>query len=154
MLTLHQYGSLKVAPPHKTQPQNTTHNTHNNQHEPLPPYSQQLCPLSLLYQHPPWTRITAPRHPMSLMQASGVAGLFTPLFFPCMGCRNGIHQKEREGWNLDLMWPPLDGGIQQPTQGWHQRRIRGGRNGALGNSKGVGHFPIIWGVKKAMEKLK
>jgi hypothetical protein len=138
--------------------QNTT-TKHNTQHtqQPTwaaPPYSQRLCPLSP-WQHPPRTQITAPRLPMSPMQASGVAGSLTPLLFPCMGCQNGTHQKKREGRDLNLRWLPLDGGIQQSTEGRHRQRvIGGGGNGALGNNKGVGHFPIIWGVKQAIENLK
>ncbi len=63
-------------------------------------------------------------------------------------------RKEREGRDLDLRWPPLDGGIQQPTEAWRRRRIRGEGKGALGNNEGVGRFPIIWGVDQAMEKIK
>jgi hypothetical protein len=33
---------------------------------------------------------------MSHMQASGVAGLFTPLFFPCMGHQKWHPSKKRE----------------------------------------------------------
>jgi hypothetical protein len=63
-------------------------------------------------------------------------------------------KKEREGRILNLSWPPLDWGIQQPTKGQRWQRIRGGGNGALGNNKGVGHFLIIWGVEQATKKLK
>jgi hypothetical protein len=63
-------------------------------------------------------------------------------------------EKEREGRDLNLRWLPLDGVIQQSTKGWHRKRIRGGGNGALGNIKGVGHFPVIWGVEQAIENLQ
>ncbi len=32
--------------------------------------------------------------------------------------------------------------------------LEGEGNGALGKTKGVGHFPIIWGVEQATNKLK
>ncbi len=70
------------------------------------------------------------------------------------GAKMASIKKEWEGRDLDFRWPSLDGGIQLPTKGWHQQRIRGGGNGALGNNKGVGCFPIIGGVEQTTEKLK
>ncbi len=58
---------------------NTQHTTHNTQHtkhntqkqdEPLPPYPQQLCPISP-WQHLPWPQIMVPRLLTSLLQAPG-----------------------------------------------------------------------------------
>ncbi len=63
-------------------------------------------------------------------------------------------KNEKEGRDLDLRWPRLDGGTQQPSEGQCQQRISGKGNGALGSNKGVGCFPIIWEVKQATEKLK
>jgi hypothetical protein len=40
------------------------------QDEPLPPYPQQLCPISP-WQHLPWPQIMVPRLPTSLLQAPG-----------------------------------------------------------------------------------
>ncbi len=81
-------------------------------------------------------------------------GLVHAPLFSLYGMPKWHPSKEREGWDLDLRYPPLDGGIEQPTQGSHRQRIRGEGNGALGNNKGVGPFPIIWGVQQVMEKLK
>ncbi len=61
-------------------------------------------------------------------------------------------KKEREGWGPGLRWPPLDGSTQQLTKGWRRRRVRGGCNGALGHNKGVGRFPIVWGVELSDQK--
>jgi hypothetical protein len=82
-------------------------------------------------------------------------GLVHAALFPLYGASKLASIEEgSEGQNLNFRWPPLDGGIQQPTKGWCWQRIRGGGNGVLGNNKGVGHFPIIWGVKQATKKLK
>ncbi len=59
----------KLAHNHNTT-QNTTHILHNNQQNELPPYPQQLCPLS------PWVgqqrpQILAPRLRMGPLQAPG-----------------------------------------------------------------------------------
>ncbi len=34
-----------------------------------------------------------------------------------------------------------------PTEGWWQQRGRCGGDHVLGYSKGVGHYPIVWGVE-------
>ena len=47
-----------------------TQTQHTQQDKPLPPYHQRLCPPSP-WRHPPWTRIAAPRLPMSLLEAPG-----------------------------------------------------------------------------------
>ncbi len=65
VLFYYRYG---VAKSNKKALTTTIHKntTHNNQHEPLPPYSQRLCPLSPWQPHPPWPQITAPWLPLSL----------------------------------------------------------------------------------------
>ncbi len=130
-----------------------THNTHNNQHEPLPPYSKQLCPLSP-WQHRPWTRTTAPRLPMSPMQASVLAGTSCRSVSFAWGAKLAPIEKEREGRDLDLRLPPLDGGIQQPLEGRRWRRIRGGGTVCWAITKGWDVFPSFGGSNKRQKKIK
>jgi hypothetical protein len=68
-----------------------THNTKMSR-RPLPPDPEQLCPRSPL-KHPSWTRIAAPRLPMSLVQASGAWDWARQRLFLCFWRQNGTHQK-------------------------------------------------------------
>jgi hypothetical protein len=49
---------------------------------------QQLCPRSP-WQHPPWTRVTAPHLPMSPVQALGGAARSHRSRSPCFGRQKG-----------------------------------------------------------------
>jgi hypothetical protein len=60
-------------------------------------------------------------------------------------------KKEREGQDLTLGGHHSKGKYNNQPKVCVGEGLEGG-NGALGNNKGVGRFPIIWGVKQATEK--
>ena len=57
-------------------------------HMNMSPYPQRLCPRSP-WQHPPWTRVTAPHLPMSPVQALGGAARSHRSRSPCFGRQKG-----------------------------------------------------------------
>ncbi len=70
------------------------------------------------------------------------------------GTKMASIEKLRDRQSLALRWPSLDGSTQQPTKGWWQRRGRGGGDRTLGYNKGVGGYPIAWGVKLRDGRIK
>ena len=82
----------------RTQPNRTP--PHMN----MSPYPQRLCPRSP-WQHPPWTRVTAPHLPMSPVQVlGGAAHALVPLV---LGAKRAPIEKLRDGRGRDLRWPPF-----------------------------------------------
>ncbi len=62
-------------------------------------------------------QIMAPNLPMSLIQAPGGAGSFSPLSFPLFwALKHGPWKNERGGRGLAIMWPPFVRKKQQPTK--------------------------------------
>ena len=58
-----------------------------------------------------------PKLPMSLIQAPGGAGLFSPLSFPLFwALKHGPWKNESGGWGLAIMWLPFVRKKQQPTE--------------------------------------
>jgi hypothetical protein len=76
-----------------------THNTQHNtqkQDEPLPPYPQQVCPISP-WQHLPWPQIMVPQLPTSLLQAPGSGFALAAGGFLGWDAKQSCIKKKREG---------------------------------------------------------
>jgi hypothetical protein len=138
-------------------PQATTQNTtttHNNQHEQPLPYSAAALPLYLHGQGKVAQKLLPRCSPTSVRRSQAIGLVFAGSDSLVWGAKTAPIKREREGWGLGLRRPSLDGSTQQPTEGWRHQRVRGGCDGVLGYNKGVGHFPIIWGVKLSDQKMK
>ncbi len=133
--------------------QNTT-TTHNNQHEQPPPYSPAALPLSLHGQGKVAPESLRRCSSTSVRRSRAVGLALTGINSLVLGAKTAPIKREREGWGPGLRWLPLNGSTQQPTQGWWHQRVRGECDGALGYNKGVGCFPIIWGVELSNRKMK
>ena len=75
------------------------------------PYPHRLCPPSP-WKHPPWTRIAAPRLPMSPIEAPGGWARVRCVWSLCLGRRNGAHWKiERRAEHRSWMAPIWQGDV-------------------------------------------
>jgi hypothetical protein len=110
------------------------HNTHSTQtqDELLPPYPQRLWSC-YPWQHLPWTRIAAPRLPMSLLESLGGRVHARCSWFPWLGCLNGPHQKN-ERWAEHRPWVAATWWGNTITN----RRLAAAVGGALKRRRGQG----------------
>jgi hypothetical protein len=130
------------------------HNTHNNQHEQLMPYYPAAMPLSLHGQGKVTPKSLPHCSPRSVRRSQAVGLALADINSLVWGAKMPPIKKEREGQFPGLSRLPLNGSTQQPTKGWRHWRVRGGGNSALCYDKGVGRFPIIWGVELSNQKMK
>ncbi len=125
ILFRYQYGS-NVAK-HKTQPQNTTHNTQHTQHTQQPTNMSRCHPtpsgfaLSLSVGRaavPPNHCAAAPHHHTQVASHRAYACC---CWFTHLGGWNKRHRIIERGGCLGLRWPLFDCNKQQSTNSWWQR---------------------------------